>query len=317
MSREDMPSIVFVQGPSRLPPPPKGAKTAAVLDVAFASGESFELVTEPFIQSLGRRLLLWCDHHEHPMGWAKYQPDSRFLLVPNRIAHACPELITPEVASRIGRPDALFVHADLDGILTAVKLLRGGEEAWPGADEDARAVDSPGRGHHLSQRGELLAMAIDEALSAFTAGARRDFLKALTESLALGEIPETLMDEVMRAAEATRTALRASEEMAELCGRFESRGVYAVRIEGRQKGRMRKSLLRFAEEKALIGVVIETDPASGHAWLTAATFDGELDLSAVPALLGGRSDFRGAESNSGPAAFGEILRRLSLLAAER
>lgn len=307
------PAVIFVQGPSRLPPPPKGDAGIVVLDVAFASGGLFEQVTEPFIQSLGQRLLLWCDHHEHPLGWARFQGDPRFLLVPNRLAHACPELITPEIARRVGRPGCLFVHADLDGILTAAKLLRGGIEAWPGADEDARAVDSPGRGHALSDRGAKLALAIDEALAAFTAGERRDFLKALVSGLTEGRLPAELQEKVERAAALSLDAVRSAEEVASACGKAELGGLFVIRVQGRRKGRERKTLLRFAEERARIGVVIEEDAVSRHAWLTAATFDEETDLGDIPGLEGGRSDFRGAESFTGAAEFSGILRRLSVL----
>ena len=308
------PAVIFVQGPSRLPAPPKGDAGVVVLDVAFASGDHFERVTEPFIQALGSRLLLWCDHHEHPQGWARYQSDPRFLLVPNRLAHACPELITPETARRVGKPGSLFVHADLDGVLTAAKLLRGGVEAWPGADEDARAVDSPGRGHALSDRGEKLALAIDEALAVFTAGERRDFLKALVFGLAAGDLPAELADQVERSAERSLEAVKAAAELASSCGRAELGGLFVIRVAGRRKGRERKALLRCAEERAKIGVVVEEDAASGHAWLTAATFDEEADLGDIPGLEGGRSDFRGAESSVGAKVFAEILQRLSVLA---
>ena len=308
------PAVVFVQGPSRLPAPPKGDAGVVVLDVAFASGDSFDRVTEPFIQTLGSRLLLWCDHHEHPLGWARYQSDPRFLLVPNRLAHACPELITPETVRRIGKPGCLFVHADLDGVLTAAKLLRGGIEAWPGADEDARAVDSPGRGHALSRWGEELALAIDEALAVFTAGERRDFLKALVFGLAAGTLPAELSEKVEQSAERSREARKAAESVASACGRAELGGLFVIRVAGRRKGRERKTLLRYAEERAKIGVVVEEDAVSGHAWLTAATFDEEADLGDVSGLEGGRSDFRGAESPSGARAFADILQRLSSLA---
>lgn len=313
----ERPSVYFVQGPSRLPPPPKDRRTVAVLDVAFASAEGFDQVTDPFIRALGDRLTLWCDHHEHPMGWATYQGDPRFLLVPNRIAHACPELVTPDLARRIGVPDILFVHADLDGMLTAAKLIRGGVEAWPGADEDARAVDSPGRGHALGRQGETLAMAIDEALANFTAGQRRDFLKELLFALAAGRLEGALAEKVDSLASLSRQAQAKALELARNSGRLEASGVYVIRLEGgRRKGRERKTLLRYAEEQARIGVVIEVDRAQDHAWLTAATFDGDLDLGDVAGLSGGRSDFRGAEAHVSVdgVGFHEIIRRLGNLA---
>ncbi|MGI5864166.1 MAG: hypothetical protein ACOX6T_19220 [Myxococcales bacterium] len=292
MSKKDRLAIDFVGSPSHLPRPPKGR--VAVLDVAFASDERFELATEPFIRTLGDRLVLWCDHHEHAVGWAKYRGDPRFLLVPNRIAHACPELITPEVAQRAGPIDSLVIHGDFDGVLTAVKLLRGGEPPYPEADEDARAVDSPGRGHRLSERGSRLANAIDEAVANFTTAKRRDFMSAIIRSLIDGSEPEWLSMEIDRAASAAEAAHAQALELAREHGKRELPGLYVVRLHGRRKGRQRKALLRYAEEIAPIGVVIEME--GGNTWLTAATFDEEIALSDIGLLSGGRSDYRYCET---------------------
>src|SRR5512140_2231621 len=122
---------MFVEQPGSLPPPPSEGRVA-VVDVAFAGGENFEKSTVPFLQALGGRLAIWIDHHEHPVGWALYRDDPRFLLVPNQQAHACPELVTPEVVARAGAVDVVVAHADLDGLLSAVKFLRGGLPPGPG-----------------------------------------------------------------------------------------------------------------------------------------------------------------------------------------
>ncbi|HTO98934.1 MAG TPA: hypothetical protein VMK66_17915, partial [Myxococcales bacterium] len=102
--------VIFVEQPGSLPPPPEQGRVA-VVDVAFAGGDNFEKSTLPFLQALGDRLAIWIDHHEHPVGWARYRDDPRFLLVPNRIAHACPELVTPEAVRRAGPVDAVVAHA--------------------------------------------------------------------------------------------------------------------------------------------------------------------------------------------------------------
>jgi hypothetical protein len=266
----------------------------AVLDVAFASNEKFDLVTEPFIEALGDRLALWCDHHEHAMGWAKYRDDPRFLLVPNRLAHACPELITPEVAARVGPLDALLVHGDFDGMLTGVKLLRGGEPPYPEADEDARAIDSPGRGHPLSARGKRLAEAVDEAVASFSAGPRRDLMLGVIDALVEGQEPPELARMIDEAAGKAEAANQEALALAEASGKQELPGLLVVRLHGRRKGRQRKAILRYAEEHAPIGVVIESE--GGNTWVTAATFDQELDLADISLLDGGRSDYRYCET---------------------
>lgn len=308
-----LPNLIFVQGPTRLPkPPPSG--TVAVVDVAFASAGHFDGVTDPFIQALGDRLLLWCDHHEHPLGWARYQRDPRFVLVPNRLAHACPELITPELAQQIGLPETLFVHADFDGILTAVKLLRQGVSPYPEADEDARAVDSPGRGHALSKKGLRLSQAIDEALATFPSKGRRDFFRALVLALVEEKMPPALEGQIGRAAAESRKAQAEAARIAREAGTAELPGIYVVRVSGRRQGRVRKTLLRIGEANARIGVVIETE--GDRAWLTAATFDEAIDLSDIAELSGGRSDFRSCERLDGDAALVPVLRKLSNLARQ-
>jgi hypothetical protein len=264
-----------------------------VLDVAFASAVKFDQVTEPFIRLLGERLALWCDHHEHALGWARYRRDPRFVLVPNREAHACPELVTPEVAARAGAVDAVVVHGDFDGMLTAVKLLRRGEAPYPEADEDARAVDSPGRGHALSERGRRIAYAVDEAVATFTAGNRRDFLEATLWSLVEGSETDALRQQLDQAAAAAAAAQTEAIELARTHGREELPGILVIRIDGRRKGRHRKAILRYAEERAAVGVVIETGGSS--TWVTAATFDERVDLGSIELLQGGRSDYRYAE----------------------
>lgn len=283
--------IELVGSPAHLPRAPKGR--VAVLDVAFADGARFEEATEPFIAGLGNRLALWCDHHEHLIGWARYRDDPRFLLVSNREAHACPELITPEVASRAGRIDAMVIHGDLDGMLTAVKLLLGGKPPYPDADEDARAVDSPGRGHALSPRARRLARAVDEAVATFPTAARRDFMIAIIWALAEGTEPSALAVQIDEAAALAEAAHEEAVRLAQEHAREELPGVLVMRLPGRRKGRQRKAILRWAEELAPAGVVVETEP--NHTWVTAATFDPRVDLSSIDLLQGGRSDYRYAE----------------------
>lgn len=303
--------VEFVGSPSHLPKANKGR--VAVLDVAFASGEKYDLVTEPFIHLLGDRLALWADHHEHPLGWSKFRGDPRFVLVPNREAHACPELVTREVAARAGPIGQVVVHGDFDGLLTAVKLLRGGEAPYPEADEDARAVDSPGRGHALSERGRRIAFAVDEAVASFTSGARRDFLTSVLWSLVEGGEPGDLPGRIDQAAAAALAAQDHAIELARDHGKEELPGLYVVRLPGRRTGRTRKGMLRFAEEHAAVGVVVETE--GKNTWVTAATYDERLDLSAIDLLDGGRSDYRYAEP--APDGVPPILRALARAVAER
>jgi hypothetical protein len=115
-----------------------------VLDVAFASDAAsggFEKITLPFIEQLGPRLAGWVDHHDHVMH-ARYREDARFVLATKAEHGACPEMVTAAVIEHIGRVDTIVCHTDFDGLCSAAKWLRGGTEPYPGADDDARAIDT-------------------------------------------------------------------------------------------------------------------------------------------------------------------------------
>ena len=299
--------VVFVEQPGSLPPVPEGR--VAVLDVAFAGGENFEKATVPFLDALGDRLAVWIDHHEHPVGWARVRGDPRFRLVPNRDAHACPELVTKEVVERAGAVDAVVAHADLDGLLSAVKFLRKGEPPWPEADEDARAADSPGRGHALSSFGRLLVDALDEAGGTLRSKARESLRQELVEGLvrAPEPLPPQLRKRLLDLQRAHIETLSPVEALA-ASAHEEARGVLVVRVPKDLGRPVKKALLSRLEARAPVGVVIE-----GRA-VTAATFREDLDLSRVDELTAGRSDYRFTQVDDQGKA---IVQRLGRLVEER
>ena len=115
-----------------------------VLDVAFASDASsggFEKITLPFIEQLGARLVAWVDHHDHVMH-EQYSSDARFVLATKAEHGACPEMVTPAIVTRTGPIETIVCHTDFDGLCSAAKWIRGGAEPYPGADDDARAIDT-------------------------------------------------------------------------------------------------------------------------------------------------------------------------------
>lgn len=135
---------VICATPRKLPKPAKLNGRVVVLDIAFAAegaGSSFERITQPFIEGLGPRLAMWIDHHDHMMH-SKFAGDSRFVLHNKRDHGACPELVTPERVASAGPVATIVCHEDLDGLYSAAKWLLGGKEPYPGADDDARAVDT-------------------------------------------------------------------------------------------------------------------------------------------------------------------------------
>ena len=137
------PELAFAT-PRKLPKANTLKGRVVVLDVAFASeasGGGFEKITKPLIEGLGPRLAAWVDHHDHAMH-AQYKSDPRFVLATKAEHGACPEMVTPELVARIGPVDTIVCHTDFDGLCSAAKWLREGKEPYPGADDDARAIDT-------------------------------------------------------------------------------------------------------------------------------------------------------------------------------
>jgi hypothetical protein len=130
--------------PRKLPKAKELRGRVVVLDVAFASdasGGGFEKITKPFLDGLGTRLVGWIDHHDHVLH-AAYKSDPRFVLATKQEHGACPEMVTPELVARIGGVETIVCHTDFDGLCSAAKWIREGVEPYPGADDDARAIDT-------------------------------------------------------------------------------------------------------------------------------------------------------------------------------
>ncbi|MBI1948419.1 MAG: hypothetical protein HYS27_22220 [Deltaproteobacteria bacterium] len=290
------PGLAWVTHPRHLPAAPAGR--VVVVDVAFAAGAQWKSKTKKVIDALGERLVLWIDHHEHKEGWAQYRDDARFVLVPNKVAHGSPELVTRERVLAAGPVDVIMAHADFDGVVAAAKWLKGGVEPWPGADEDARAVDSPGRGHALTERGARFAYAFDEASVAYKQAREHALLTKVTLAMASGESDLGLDEELDGLAKAARASEQAARARAAREGELAAPGVFLVKVDERPDNRTRRNLLVYAEERALIGALLEPDPQGGH-WLIATTFDERLDLSEVEGFEGGRSDYRFARAHAG------------------
>lgn len=268
--------IVYVETPKRLPsPPPLGR--VVTLDLAFAAKDRFEQATRPFIEALGLRLARWIDHHPHP-AWERYRDDPRFLLVDKESAPACPELVHPGLVEEIGEVDHVFAHADFDGLLTAVKFLRKGVPAYEGADEDARAIDAPGRGFVCSDRGLRLADAIDQSRDAHPKSHQR-FLLALTEALVRGVEPPAL------AARIDALAGEARERAARLLplldrARRDHPEILVLGLDRMLSPSDKKRLLVRLEERARVAVIEEPQA------VTVATFDESVRLTRLSALHG-------------------------------
>lgn len=130
--------------PRKLPKARDLRGRVVVLDVAFASeasGGGFDKITRPFIEALGSRLAAWVDHHDSTEH-ARYAGDPRFVLTTKAEHGACPEMVTPDLVAQAGQVDTIVCHTDFDGLASAAKWIRGGVESYPGADDDAWAIDT-------------------------------------------------------------------------------------------------------------------------------------------------------------------------------
>ncbi|MEO1171798.1 MAG: hypothetical protein AAFX94_07060 [Myxococcota bacterium] len=258
------------------------------MDIAFAFGERFDSVTRPFIDAAGRNLAMWIDHHPHP-AWSTFENDPRFVLVDKRAAPACPQLVTRERAGvlRTDGVDTVLAHGDFDGCIAAVKVALLGEEPYPGADEDARAVDAPGRGFSLSERGHRMSLAFAHASHAESMSDYVDLLGRAAKSLIDHEAPGQEsggLAETLDAFAAEERSLVASV-MPRLADAYHPHPTLIVLELSVPLARsVKKALLQQLEERARVALIDE------DGFVTAASFhDLNTPLNTLPGLHGGES----------------------------
>ncbi|MFO0572935.1 MAG: hypothetical protein U1A78_02970 [Polyangia bacterium] len=267
--------VVFTS-PRVLPAAKSLPGRVAVLDVAFAAdglGTSYEEITHRFIRELGSRLAIWVDHHDHERH-ADFAGDPRFVLCKKSEHGACPEMITEERVRAAGPIGSIVCHLDVDGLYAAAKWLRGGTEPYPGADEDARIVDT-----RVGTPGPIAA-AIDKALRARF---RDEALKHRVVRYLVGGAADPEHAQVIAEAAAEFDVME--EETARLAARFEGLGAAAVYVDAQLHARRpfdKTELLLRGQERAPIAVVRH----SGFVTLAAA-FDSGVDFLVMFALSGG------------------------------
>ena len=270
-SSPTLPRFAFLT-PRTLPPASRLEGRVAVLDVAFASeggGASFTKTTLPFIQGLGSRLAAWVDHHDHDRH-VDYVDDPRFILTTKAEHGACPELVTPEVVRAAGPVDTVAMHLDLDGLFSGAKWVLGGVEPYPGADDDARAVDT--------RRGEPgpIGSRIDRALRARF---RDETLKhrVMQYLIARAKAP-VLWEEIDAAARLIDPLLDESRRLAD--GFRVEGGVAYVEAAGRPYDKT--ELLLIGQERAPVAVVRDSGSLT-----IAADFESGFDFVKLFDLGGG------------------------------
>ncbi|MDB4953245.1 MAG: hypothetical protein JWO36_814 [Myxococcales bacterium] len=269
-----LPQLYFAS-PRVLPRAEKLQGRVVVLDIAFAAtvgtSVSFELTTKPFLDALGDRLAAWVDHHDHERH-AEMARDPRFVLATKAQHGACPEMVTPELVRQVGPVDTIMTHVDLDGLYAAAKWILDGREPYPGADDDARAVDT-----RVGTPGPI-AIRIDRALRAKF---RDDQLKrAVVQFLCTGMKPG-VQDDLIK--EAAADFERRDAHTQELAKRFTIRGRVAVVDTAGSQGQFDKTdLLLAGQAKAPVSIVRDSGMLT-----IAAGFDSGWDFVQLFELGGG------------------------------
>lgn len=269
-----LPQLWFAS-PRFLPRAEKLQGRVVVLDIAFAAtvgtSTSFDLTTKPFLDGLGDRLAAWVDHHDHERH-AEFAHDPRFVLATKAEHGACPEMVTPELVRQIGPIDCICTHVDLDGLYAAAKWILGGQQPYPEADADARAVDT-----RVGTPGPL-ATRIDRALRAKF---RDDQLKRAVVQYLVGGMKPGSHDDVIRAAAAEFERRDAVTQA--LAQRFTIRGrVAVVDTQGAAGPFDKTDLLLAGQEKAPVAIVRDSGMLT-----IAAPFDSGWDFVALFAIGGG------------------------------
>ncbi len=219
---------------------------------------------------------MWVDHHDHARH-ADFGSDPRFVLSTKHEHPACPEMVTPELVARVGAIDTVCCHGDFDGLCSAAKWLRGGLEPYPGADADARAVDT-----RIGQPGPI-GDRFDRALR----GRPNDegLFGLVVRHLATGLSDATLWVPI----DAAANEYAAQEEEARRLARDYQRlggvphGVAFVDVTTSRKRTYDKTLLLLlGQERETISIVVDGDTIA-----LAAAFDSGVDFLALLGLSGG------------------------------
>lgn len=270
--------------PRKLPKPSSLKGRVVVLDMAFASeasGGGFAKITKPFLDGLGARLAAWVDHHDHTMH-AQYKQDPRFVLSTKAEHGACPEMVTPEFVARVGAVDTIVCHTDFDGLCSAAKWMRGGAEPYPGADDDARAIDTRlGAPSPIARR-------FDRAIRARP----RDpaLFGVIVRHLAAGLEDESLWRPVDDAGRELEALERATLDLARGYRRLDipmptfhsCTSVAYLDASGRRTRYDKTMLLLLGQERASVALLVDGDTLT-----LAAPFDSGINFLSMLGLSGG------------------------------
>jgi hypothetical protein len=182
-------------------------------------------------------------------------------------------MITPALVERIGALDTIVCHTDFDGLASAAKWMRGGIEPYPGADDDARAIDT--------RMGVPSAVAtrIDRAVRARPHD--QGLFGVIVRHLADGLTDAALWEPIDRAGEELLPIERETRRAAQNYRRL-SPGVALVDVTSGFTRIDKTLLLLLGQEREPISVVLDKDNVS-----VAARFDSGMNFLELFDLEGG------------------------------
>jgi hypothetical protein len=188
-------------------------------------------------------------------------------------------MVTPELVTRIGPIETIVCHTDFDGLVSAAKWIRGGTEPYPGADEDAWAIDT--RLRRPGPMGERF----DRALRARPHD--HGLFGIVVRHLATGLHDLSLFETVDAAAAELLPIEAETRKAAERYVRLPP-GVALIDITPTGQGTLsapridKTQLLLLGQEREPVSVVIDRDTVT-----VAARFDSGFDFLKLLGLSGG------------------------------
>lgn len=182
-------------------------------------------------------------------------------------------MIDRALVERIGPIDTIVCHTDFDGLASAAKWMRNGEEPYPGCDDDARAIDTRiGKPSAVADRMDraLRARHHDAGLFGIVV---RHLATGLSDASLWGPI-DAAGAELIPVEQETRKAARSYERIPP--------GVALVDVSSGY-GKIDKTLLLLlGQERERVSVVVDRDSVS-----VAARFDSGLNFLELFGLSGG------------------------------
>jgi hypothetical protein len=195
-------------------------------------------------------------------------------------------MVTPDLVQRAGQVDTIVCHTDFDGLCSAAKWMRSGVEAYPGSDDDARAIDTR----------TAMASAIGQRFDRAIRARPRDsaLFGLIVRHLASGLEDASLWEPIDRAAAELGPIEELSRRIAagyaivpirpqETEGLPPGVATLAFVDATKHHGRYDKTLLLLCgQERASIAMVLDMDTVS-----LAARFDSGVSFLALLGLSGG------------------------------